>query len=140
MRARTPLGEVVLDAVAVYRLTRLLQRDEIPPLPAARDKLMQRYGASPWSQLLDCPWCLGIWVAALAVLARRVSPRMWRVLARVLASSAVTGVISEWLVSIEPVEDTAVVKHYRYEPAPTVHRGRTGEEEAARMRARLPQE
>lgn len=95
-------SEIVLDAVAVYRATKLLQQDDIPPLPQIREKLMQRYGASPWSALLDCPWCLSIWVAGGAVAFRRVAPRVWRVLARVLASSAVAGVISEMLEYVEP--------------------------------------
>lgn len=90
-----------LEALAVYRATKLLQDDQLPPLPAIRDKLMQRYGASPWSQLLDCPWCLSVWVAGASVLVRKVAPRLWRVGASVLASSAVTGMISEWLANME---------------------------------------
>jgi hypothetical protein len=100
---------VALDAVAVYRATKLLQQDDIPPLPRIREKLMQRYGASPWSALLDCPWCLSIWVAGGAVAFRRVAPRVWRVLARVLASSAVAGVISEALEHMEPDEIVKVL-------------------------------
>jgi len=99
-----PLGELVLDAVAVYRATKLLQQDDIPPLPHIREELMQRYGASPWSALLDCPYCLSVWLAGGAVIFRRVAPRVWRVLARVLASSAVAGVISEVLDSYQPDE------------------------------------
>lgn len=87
-------AEVVLDAIAVYRLVRLLQQDTLPPLPAVREKLMDRYGAHPLSELIDCPWCLSIWVGAGAVVARRFTPRLWGALARVLASSAVTGLLS----------------------------------------------
>lgn len=109
MSRQTSLGEVVLDAVAVYRATRLLQQDDIPPLPRIREQLMQRYGASPWSALLDCPWCLSVWVAGGAMIFRRVAPRVWRVLARVLASSAVAGVISEMLEAYEPTEIISVL-------------------------------
>lgn len=81
--------------LAVYRATRLLQRDDVPPLPAWRAKLMQRYGASVWSALLDCPWCLSIWVAGGLLLLRAVAPRLARPLIVVLASSAVSGTVTE---------------------------------------------
>jgi hypothetical protein len=57
--------------------------------------------------LIDCPWCLSVWVAGGSRLLRTVAPRLWRVLAGVLASSAVAGVISEWLASMELPEITA---------------------------------
>jgi hypothetical protein len=111
-------ADQVIETLAVYRATKLLQDDTLPPLPELREKLMQRYGHTPWSQLLDCPWCLSVWVAGASVLIRHLAPRLWRIGAGVLASSAVAGVISEWLASIEPEEIGAVVKHYKYEPAP----------------------
>lgn len=97
----------VLEALAVYRATKLLQDDDLPPLPAIRDKLMARYGTSPWSALLDCPWCLSVWVGAASVGLRHLAPRFWRIGASVLASSAVAGVISEWLANLELPEVTA---------------------------------
>jgi hypothetical protein len=98
---RSPGVDVVIEALAVYRATRLLQQDDLPPLPQIREQLMERYGATSWSQLLDCPWCLSVWVAGGSRLLRAVAPRLWRVLAGVLASSAVAGVISEWLAVME---------------------------------------
>ncbi len=108
MTNRNPGVELVIEALAVYRATKLLQQDDLPPLPEIREKLMERYGTSPWSQLLDCPWCLSVWVGMASRLVRAVAPRFWRAGATVLASSAVTGVISEWLASLEPEEDTRV--------------------------------
>lgn len=86
---------MAIDALATYRLTRLLQQDDLPPLPAVRDRLMQRYGATPWSQLIDCPWCLGWWVALGVVGLRRVCPRVWDPIAHALAASALTGQMSQ---------------------------------------------
>lgn len=83
--------------LAVYRAVRLLQRDDVPPLPAVRAKLMDRYGASVWSALLDCPWCLSIWVAAALGVLRLAAPRLHAGLVGVLASSAVAGIITEAL-------------------------------------------
>lgn len=106
MTNRNPGGDLVIETLAVYRATKLLQQDDLPPLPELRDRLMQRYGASPWSALLDCPWCLSVWVAIASRVIRAVAPRFWRVGATVLASSAVAGVISEWMASLE-LPDTA---------------------------------
>jgi len=83
--------------LAVFRATRLLQRDDVPPLPAWRAKLMDRYGSSVWSALLDCPWCLSVWVAAGLLLLRSACPRVAQPLITVLASSAVAGVVTELL-------------------------------------------
>lgn len=83
--------------LAVYRATRLLQRDTVPPLPAVRDKLMARYGATPASELLDCPWCLSIWLAAALGLLRVACPRLGDALVTVLAASAVAGLATEAL-------------------------------------------
>jgi hypothetical protein len=98
-----PTGaELALDALAVYRLTVLLQKDVLPPLPRLRDAVMRRWGAKPVSELVDCPWCLSVWLGAVAVVARRATPRLWAVLAGLLASSAATGLLSVWRESLEP--------------------------------------
>lgn len=104
MTNRNPGVDAVIEALAVYRATRLLQQDDLPPLPQLREQLMERYGASPWSALLDCPWCLSVWVAGASRLLRAVAPRLWRIGAGVLASSAVAGMISEWLASLDMPE------------------------------------
>lgn len=148
MTNRNPGVDAVLEALAVFRATKLMQQDDLPPLPELREKLMARYGASRWSALLDCPWCLSVWLGLASVGLRHLAPRFWRVGASVLASSAVAGVISEWLASVEPDLDS-MVKHYRYEESPAqrppvadpgVWPGSPSgaEMEAGRMRSRLP--
>jgi hypothetical protein len=89
--------DLLVDGLAVYRLTRLLTLDSLPPVKRAREKVRHRWGGSEWSELAVCPWCMSVWVAAGVVAARTVAPRAWSPLARVLAASAVTG----WLSSRE---------------------------------------
>ena len=103
-RNRPQPVDTVVDAVAVYRLTRLLQRDSVPPMPAIRQAVLDRIATTPYGQLVDCPWCLSVWIGLLVAIARRVSPRLWAVAAFVLASSAVAGVITEWVDTLEPEE------------------------------------
>jgi hypothetical protein len=94
----------VTDALATYRLTKLLQHDDLPPLPKLRHAFYVRYGARPVGQLVDCPWCLSVWIGALVVLARRVCPRVWDPVAATLAASAVTGITAETLDGLKPPE------------------------------------
>ena len=93
--APSTLAALAVNGLAAYRITRLLQRDSLPPLPAVREKLLAKYGHLPVSDLIDCPWCLGFWVSA-GVVAASASPyrRLWAPLAAALALSAVVGLIS----------------------------------------------
>lgn len=94
---------LVLDALAVYRLWRLAAKDTILDGPrddlvaAIRDDAQHRgRTAVPWQvELLFCPWCLGFWLAVIAVAARRYCPRIWDPIATVLAVSALVGLVAE---------------------------------------------
>lgn len=92
----SPRHDTIVDAIAVYRLVRLAQVDDITQGP--REAFVNRYGGTKggiaWSALADCPWCLSIWVAGGVVIARAVSPRLWGMIARALAFSAAAGVIT----------------------------------------------
>lgn len=89
------LTALAVNGLAAYRITRLLQRDSLPPLPAVREYLTNRYGDRQVADLIDCPWCLGFWVSA-GVVAASASPyrRAWAPLAAALALSAVVGLVS----------------------------------------------
>jgi hypothetical protein len=101
--------DTAVDALAVFRLTRLLQVDEVPPMPAVRKAVLDRIATTPWGQLVDCPWCLSVWVGLLVAVARRATPRVWGALSFVLASSAVTGLITATVAALEPPEDDVAV-------------------------------
>lgn len=82
--------DVAVDALAVSRIVRLVQQDEIP-VGALRERLIDRYGDHTWTALLSCAWCGSVWVSAGVVLARHLFPRAWPVAARLLVGSEVAG-------------------------------------------------
>jgi hypothetical protein len=88
---------LVVDALAVYRLTRLATRDSFPPSERLRATIERRWGGSPWSELAVCPWCLSWWIGAVVVAARLTVPAWWSLLALTLTYSAAAG----WLASRE---------------------------------------
>ncbi len=97
MRFETPIVPdpprrpgVILDGLAVYRLTRFVTSDTFPPIEKLRERVVQRGGAI--AELVSCPWCVSPYVAALVVGARRF--RWWPKLAEVLAFSAAAGIIA----------------------------------------------
>lgn len=80
---------LAVDALAVFRLTRLATRDTITEPLRARIP-----PDSKLAELLACPYCAGFWVACGVAAARRIAPRVWGPLAEALAFSAVTGLVA----------------------------------------------
>ncbi len=85
----SPAVWLLVDALATYRLTRLLVRDEITRRP--RRWLADHYEG--WAVYLStCMWCMSVWVAgAVVVVLTYFVPYGWSFVASVLAFSAVTG-------------------------------------------------
>lgn len=82
---------LLVDCLAVFRLTRLVTRDRI--LEPVRARAEQ---GPDWLRYLSaCPWCISPYAAVGVVVARRVAPKAWGPLAEVLAFSAVTGLVAE---------------------------------------------
>ena len=109
----TPL---LLDALAVFRLTRLITADTI--LDGPRDALVRRaylrhpnpkhnpdapnaWSSKGWAEFarddedapkvaagILCRYCVGVWVGFAVVAARRRFPRQWAPIAEALAFSA----------------------------------------------------
>jgi hypothetical protein len=52
----------VLAALATWRITHLLAREDGPAHIVAR--VRTRLGSGVWGQLMDCFYCLSVWVAA----------------------------------------------------------------------------
>jgi hypothetical protein len=101
---------LAVDALAAYRLTRLVVKDSFPLLRRTRDRITKRYQLDTndlevdtdgtvhnhWVvELLDCPWCAGFWVSLGVLAARRSAPVLWRPVAEALAVSAVVGLIGQ---------------------------------------------
>lgn len=89
---------VVVDALAVYRLTRLVTTDTVMAWPRAW--LSGALHRSPPKRrrtffFLTCPWCTSIWLAAGVVALTRYVPREWCYVAAGLAFSGVAGYLAE---------------------------------------------
>lgn len=90
------MTDLLLDALAVYRLTHLLTDDAIFDKQRAQvQDALRAAGHTKVAYFVTCSWCSGLWFAAGVVLARRLFPRVWSPCARVLAFSAATGILSE---------------------------------------------
>lgn len=107
--------DLVVDALAAYRLTRLTTADVISE-PVRRSVVGRALGwgpeelaaASPTAQeavdalddppkaarLITCRWCAGVWIAGGVIAARQMAPRMWDPLGRAMAISAVAVLVS----------------------------------------------
>ena len=102
---------LVVDALAVARLTRLVTTDRITR-PLRRRAVAAAYAPAPlpdgWDDLgpttvtddpdapkaaylLSCDWCSSMWVAAFVLVARATVPGVWDPIARILAASQLTG-------------------------------------------------
>lgn len=81
---------LAVDALAAFRLTRLVTRDTITAPLRARFDPTTRAG-----ELIRCSWCTGVYVAFGVVAARRLVPRQWAPIADALAVAAVVGLIAE---------------------------------------------
>src|SRR5688572_17269223 len=84
-----------IDALATYRVTRLLVSDGVADRQrAALLERLRRDEHHKLVELIECPWCTGMWVAAAVVAGRRVAGRWWAPVAQMLAFSAVAGLLA----------------------------------------------
>lgn len=122
------MSEPIIDALATHRLARLVASDTITQ--PVRDRLIMYWYARrgdrqarqglpiDWTgralrdgpdapklaTLITCRWCSSIWCAFAVVIARRLSPRAWAPVARLLAFSSVAGLLGVWEHFTEPQE------------------------------------
>lgn len=101
---------LTVDALAVYRLTRLIVLDTVTaPLRARLGAPWQIKSTEPghvltrpgkgfryklW-ELVNCFWCVSIWIALGVMLLTRFWPDGWQYLAFLLAGSGVAGYLGE---------------------------------------------
>lgn len=110
--------DLVIDALATYRLARLVTRDTLTaelrgrvvrdayersgfalgdgttPLNEWALVPLSDASAPKLATLVTCPWCAAVWVAFGVVAARHIAPRAWAPVARALALSTVAGFVS----------------------------------------------
>lgn len=87
--------DFALDALAVFRLTKLVNDDTIADRP--RDFVHGWLAAHDHPKavvLLECPWCAGFWISAGCYLVKCRWPRAWNVIRYPLALSAAAGLTS----------------------------------------------
>lgn len=72
-----PFYWLLLGALSVWRVTHFLRYEDGPWQLAAR--LREQAGAGFWGELLDCFYCLSVWVAvpAALTLGSSWSERLW---------------------------------------------------------------
>lgn len=72
--------ELALIVLAAWRVWRLLAEDTI--LDGVRRAVLRRWPSETVAEFMDCPYCLGFWVALAWVIALWVEP-YWTVVAAV---------------------------------------------------------
>lgn len=95
---------VLADVLAAARITRLITRDQLPPVRNARQNLLRRGKGSEWSALWVCPWCMSFHVALLILLGHLLvsvfwgvdGAAVWALLLAPLAISHVVGFFAEF--------------------------------------------
>lgn len=110
---RTTATDLLIDALAAYRMQRLVTTDQITA--PIRDLIFRRYPDTSTSlslsYLITCPHCTSVWTAAAAVALRsELVPRPLRPLAHalraLLAAAAVTSLLHDTgAVEQEPTHD-----------------------------------
>jgi hypothetical protein len=88
------LLDLAEDALAVYRATRLATQDEISrPFRERANRDLYRAGHRQLAYLIECPFCISVWLSGALVLGRAVAPRTTALVRRTLAAAAVTALI-----------------------------------------------
>jgi hypothetical protein len=90
--------DFALDALTAWRLTHLLTADVI--LNGPRDAIRDRFGPkSKISFMVGCPYCVGVYVGAGVLAARKLFPRGWPLVARGAALAATAALVEEMMMS-----------------------------------------
>lgn len=88
---RQPALDAAVDALAIARITHLIQQDDVWPLPEVRAAFLRKVGDSRLQDLIGCPYCLSPYVATAVLVARARAPRVWGWIAKAAAASYITG-------------------------------------------------
>ena len=83
---------LLLDALAVFRLTHLLTSDSIT---APLRERIRKGGRLMLIEFSTCPWCVSPYIAGAVVALQRFAPTVCLYVSMVLAFSAVAGLLEE---------------------------------------------
>lgn len=89
---------LVLLVAATWRISRLIITDQWPGWYQLRGRILHRWPPGPARQteLLVCPWCNSVWIAAVLVALWWFFPTATLVACLVLTMSAVGALITVW--------------------------------------------
>jgi Protein of unknown function (DUF1360) len=89
---KNPTLTLLVDTVAVYRLTKLATEDRITE--DLRELLFKHFPpqSTRLGYLMTCGWCVSIWAAGVIFTLRKISPATADYVSSILAASAVTGI------------------------------------------------
>lgn len=87
---------LLLDGLAVFRLTHFITDDHMP-FGLIRDRITERRPDSLLAEWVQCPWCVSMYVAPVVVALHALLPTIWPYAAVVLAFSAVAGLLATWV-------------------------------------------
>lgn len=104
----TLVARQLIDAVATARIVRLIQTDSITaPLRSRLLDLAYDHKADRVTELMQCSWCLSVWVGFGLVALRLAAPRLHAVTVAGLASSQLAAMLIDWTDSRQ-TEESAI--------------------------------
>lgn len=91
-----PPSDLIVDALATYRGTRIVVEDEIAT--SFRERVWKSHPpkTSMVGYVLTCPYCTSVWVGGAIALAKLAAPRLSKPVRYALALSAITCVYEDW--------------------------------------------
>ena len=88
-----PLGDFLLMALAIFRLTRLATYDVITQfIRDAVDPFPKNSFLGTFSLLLNCPWCTGLWFSFFVVFFYYLAPIAWPIIL-ILALAGIAAIL-----------------------------------------------
>jgi hypothetical protein len=88
-----PVADMVIMTLAIFRLTRLATYDVITKfIRDAVGKAPPDSFVGTFSQLLNCPWCTGLWFSFFVLFAYYATPLAWPVIL-ILALAGVASLV-----------------------------------------------
>lgn len=88
----TSMLDLIILALAVYRLTRLVTTDVI--LDGVREKVWRRHPPERGGvgYLITCDWCTSLWLSSLVVVMYTIAPELTILISSIFAISGFVGI------------------------------------------------
>jgi hypothetical protein len=92
--SRCPAVDAVVFGLSVFRFSRLIGQDDLPPIKRLRDRAIARWREQRPAlvEAVECPWCSSVYIAAALLMLSRY--RWARRALWIPAASAVAGLLA----------------------------------------------